>query len=175
MSNEKGRKGRKGIASLTSNHCMLLRAKRPNKPNRHCYITHCSLHLMPQALQIKCPSVGVRTMSTARDSRGWTAEAECRMRKARKGRKGIAPLTSNHCMLLRAKRANKPNRHCSIKLCTLHIKCPTIVLGCLRCHGVGSGTLESLGNREDAEKDFSLNVWWSRDFVVTLQTNFDVL
>ena len=75
----------------------------------------------------------------------------------------------------RAKRPNKPNRHCYITHCSLHIKCPSIVLRCLRCHGVGSGTLESLGNREDAEKDFSLNVWWSRDFVVTLQTNFDVL
>ena len=75
----------------------------------------------------------------------------------------------------RPNRPNRPNKPCSIKLCTLHIKCPSIVLRCLRCHGVGSGTLESLGNREGAEKDFSLNVWWSRDFVVTLQTNFDVL
>ena len=33
-------------------------------------------------------------------------------------------------------------------------QCPTSVLRCLPCHGVGSGTLEWLGNREDAEKIF---------------------
>ena len=63
VSNGKGPTGRKGIAPLTSNHCMLLRAKRPNKPNRHCSVKLCTL-------QIKCPSVGVRTMRIARDSDG---------------------------------------------------------------------------------------------------------
>ena len=45
------------------------RPNKPNKPNRHSYITHCSLHLMSQALRMECPSVGVRTMSAARDSK----------------------------------------------------------------------------------------------------------
>ena len=49
------------------------RPKRPNKPNGHC-----SLHLAPQALHIKCPSVGVRTMSTIVDSKGDNKE-ECRV------------------------------------------------------------------------------------------------
>ena len=39
--------------------------ERPNRAKRHC-----PFHLAPQALQIKCPSVGVRTTNTPVDSEG---------------------------------------------------------------------------------------------------------
>ena len=71
-------------------------AKRPNKPNRHSYITHSSLHLTPQVLLIKCPSVGGRTVSAARDSDGGQQKGNVEWE--------------------RPNRAKRPNRHCSIKL-----------------------------------------------------------
>ena len=66
----------------------LERPNRANKPNRHCSVKLCTLH-------IKCPSVGVRTMSTARDSNGGQQRGSIEWE--------------------RPKRANKPNRHCSVK------------------------------------------------------------